>query len=109
MALNTVHFRSEVLQLNVAVNVSPNDIYHLAEQVTRSAGVRPQLYAVCGTEDFLYADNLRFKAHAAAIGLPLTYEEAPGDHEWGFWDRYIQRVLDWLPLRRNSALAPREV
>lgn len=76
----------------------PNDLYSLAEQVARSAGPKPALYACCGTEDFLYQDNLRFKAHAAAIGLPLTYEEAPGEHEWGFWDRYIQRVLEWLPL-----------
>jgi S-formylglutathione hydrolase FrmB len=88
---------------------SPNDIYHLAERAARSAGPRPQLYAVCGTEDFLYTDNLRFKAHAAAIGLPLTYEEAPGDHEWGFWDHYIQRVLDWLPLGRNPAPSSQEV
>jgi S-formylglutathione hydrolase FrmB len=88
---------------------SPNDIYHLAAKVARSSGPRPRLYAACGTEDFLYADNLRFKAHAAQIGLPLTYEEAPGEHEWGFWDRYIQRVLDWLPLQQDETLQPREV
>jgi S-formylglutathione hydrolase FrmB len=88
---------------------SPNDIYHLAEKVARSSGPRPGLYAACGTGDFLYQNNLRFKAHAAAIGLPLTYEEAPGEHEWGFWDRYIQRVLDWLPLRKDTSLQPQEV
>jgi putative tributyrin esterase len=81
---------------------SSNDLYHLAAKVARSGGPQPQLYAVCGTEDFLYQDNLRFKAHAAQIGLPLTYEEAPGEHEWGFWDRYIQRVLEWLPVQQQA-------
>jgi S-formylglutathione hydrolase FrmB len=88
---------------------SPNDIYHLAAKVARSRGPRPRLYAACGTEDFLYQDNLRFRAHAEQIGLPLTYEEAPGGHEWGLWDRYIQRVLAWLPLQQGEALQPREV
>ncbi len=77
---------------------SPNDIYGLAAKVARSSEPVPQLFAACGTEDFLYQDNLRFKAHAEQLGLPLTYEEGPGDHEWGLWDKYIQHVLAWLPL-----------
>jgi S-formylglutathione hydrolase FrmB len=88
---------------------SANDIYHLAAKVARSSGPRPKLFAACGTEDFLHRDNLRFKAHAEQIGLPLTYEEEPGDHEWGLWDRMIQRVLDWLPLQQDETLGPREV
>jgi S-formylglutathione hydrolase FrmB len=77
---------------------SANDIYHLASKVARQRMVQPALYACCGTQDFLLEDNRRFRAHAAQIGLPLTYEEGPGEHEWGFWDHYIQRVLAWLPL-----------
>ena len=77
---------------------SPNDTMHLAQQVARSAGPRPQLYQCCGTEDFLYDQNLRFRDQARALGLDLIYEEGPGEHEWGYWDRMIQRVLAWLPL-----------
>jgi putative tributyrin esterase len=75
---------------------SRHDVYELAEKVARGNGPKPRLYACCGAQDFLYADNLRFKAHAGAIGLPLTYEEGPGDHTWAFWDQYIQRVLAWM-------------
>ena len=77
---------------------SDNDVYALAARVARAKGPAPQLFQCCGTEDFLYADNLRFKAHAETLGLPLTYEEGPGEHEWGYWDTMIQRVLAWLPL-----------
>lgn len=77
---------------------SPNDIYTLATRTARLRTIPPRLFQCCGTEDFLYADNLRFKAHAAALGLPLTYEDGPGDHVWAYWDTMIQRVLAWLPL-----------
>jgi len=76
----------------------PNDTMALAAQVARSEGPKPRLYQCCGTEDFLYDQNLRFRDHALALGLDLTYEEGPGEHDWGYWDRMIQRVLAWLPL-----------
>ncbi|GJM80909.1 hypothetical protein HMSSN139_34050 [Paenibacillus sp. HMSSN-139] len=59
----------------------------------------PRLYQCCGTEDFLYEDNQTFREASARAGLPLTYEEGPGSHEWGFWDAKIQDVLKWLPLQ----------
>jgi S-formylglutathione hydrolase FrmB len=63
----------------------------------------PQLYQCCGTEDFLYEDNQTFRDACTRAGLPLTYEEGPGSHEWGYWDAKIQDVLKWLPLQSNKA------
>ncbi|NOV03555.1 alpha/beta hydrolase [Paenibacillus planticolens] len=77
---------------------SGNDLFYLAEQVAANKGVKPQLYQCCGTEDFLYEDNIRFRDYCRELGLDLTYEEEPGEHEWGYWDRKIQNVLNWLPL-----------
>ena len=37
-----------------------------------------------------------------ALGIDLTYEDYPGIHDWNFWDKYIQRVLDWMPLKNDS-------
>jgi S-formylglutathione hydrolase FrmB len=31
--------------------------------------------------------------------VDLTYEEGPGAHTWKFWDTYIEKVLNWLPLK----------
>jgi S-formylglutathione hydrolase FrmB len=81
---------------------SANDIYALATRAARLKMDLPRLFQCCGTEDFLYADNLRFKAHAEALGLPLTYEDGPGEHVWAFWDVMIQRVLAWLPLTQRG-------
>jgi putative tributyrin esterase len=76
---------------------SSADLFALAENVAGSDSI-PMLYHCCGTEDFLYDDNVRFREHCRKLGLPLTYEEEPGDHEWGYWDVKIKRVVDWLPL-----------
>lgn len=75
----------------------PHDLFHLAAQIQGNASAIPRLYQWCGTDDYLYADNLKFKTHAQALGLPLTYADGPGGHEWACWDRQIQGVLDWLP------------
>ncbi len=83
-----------------SVTGSGNDLFHLAKQVAKPGIEKPMLYQCCGTEDFLYADNLRFRDHALSLGLNLTWEEGPGTHEWGYWDKQIRRVLDWLPLRK---------
>lgn len=78
---------------------SVNDLFAQAERLMQSEQPRPNLYQWCGTEDFLYSDNVRFKDHAEKIGLPVTYEEGPGDHNWKNWDRCIERTLQWLTLR----------
>jgi len=64
--------------------------------------VKPRLYQCCGTEDFLYADNVRFRDVVRKLPLDLTYEEGPGEHAWAYWDKMIQNVLKWmLPNGKN--------
>ncbi len=78
---------------------SRHDLLYLAGEVAASEwGEKLALFQWCGTEDFLYPDNLLFRDHALALGLNLTYSEGPGGHTWDMWDAQIQRVLAWLPL-----------
>ncbi|MCM3748551.1 esterase family protein [Paenibacillus pasadenensis] len=80
-----------------------DDLFRLAKETARlPQQEQPQLFQCCGTEDFLYADNQSFRAHADGLGLRLHYEESPGTHEWGYWDAQIQRVLQWLPIRTSQ-------
>ncbi|CAI6079197.1 alpha/beta hydrolase [Cohnella sp. JJ-181] len=81
---------------------SDDDLLALAERAFSAGVTLPKLYQWCGTEDFLYADNIRFRDHVRSLGIDLDYEEGPGDHGWGYWDTYIQRVLAWLPLQGRA-------
>lgn len=76
---------------------SPNDLFSLTAQIVEQGRPRPSLYQWCGTEDFLYADNVRFREHTESLGVEVAYEEGPGGHEWSCWDAQIQRILAWLP------------
>ncbi len=81
---------------------SQHDLLHLLEQNVENQVDLPALYVTCGTEDFLYPDSLAFRDLAWQLGVDLTYHEEPGTHEWGYWDRNIQKVLEWLPLEGRS-------
>ncbi|MCM3699028.1 alpha/beta hydrolase family protein [Paenibacillus macerans] len=81
---------------------SENDLLALLEQTGKGGKPVPRLYQCCGTEDFLYTDNRTFNEACVRLEIPLTYEEGPGEHEWGYWDAKIQDVLKWLPLQAKT-------
>lgn len=75
-----------------------HDILTMLKKQVAAGVTLPRLYQCCGTEDFIYASNVKFRDAALALGVDLTYEEGPGVHNFDFWDPYIRRILDWLPL-----------
>lgn len=74
----------------------PSNLMRLAREVAAGPGPRPRLYQCCGTEDFLYHFNVKFRDGIKDLGYDHTYREQPGGHDWGLWDQDIQRVLEWL-------------
>ncbi len=74
---------------------SDENVIYLLKKLAES-DVKPRLYQACGTEDFLYGDNIRFKNIAENLNFDYKFEEAPGGHSWQFWDAYIQKALDFF-------------
>lgn len=72
-----------------------DDLFALAENTCQKQN-RPRLYMGIGTEDFLYEDNQRLKAHLEMLKYDFTYRESAGTHNWEFWDEYIRYVLKWM-------------
>lgn len=87
------------------VEKSINDLPWRLEQLLlqKPKAEMPKLFMCCGTEDFLYDMNVHFYQQFKDK-VDLTYWEEPGTHEWGFWDRNIQRILDWLPLTKKEGI-----
>lgn len=74
-----------------------NDYTALAEKLGDSEN-KPRVYLACGTEDGLIAPNRVFRDKLESLGFDVTWQEGPGGHDWTFWDEYILKAMDWLPL-----------
>jgi len=77
---------------------SDNDLFALAERLKASGRVLPKLYSACGTEDFTFEGNVKFKNHMLDLGYDFTWVQDPGSHTWDYWNDHIKMVCDWLPL-----------
>jgi putative tributyrin esterase len=78
------------------VKGSDNDLLYLATKLKQSKNPLPRIFIWCGTEDFLYDQNIAMKKHLEHLNFDLTYKESAGDHSWFYWDAQIQNVLHWL-------------
>ncbi|MFC4651991.1 alpha/beta hydrolase [Lactococcus nasutitermitis] len=74
---------------------SDNEILALAERKTEYC---PKLYAWCGKQDALFAGNEFAAAELKKLNYDLTYETSDGIHEWYYWTKKIEQVLEWLPI-----------
>jgi len=83
------------------VRESVNDLPYQMEKALKEKRDLPKLFVCCGTEDYLYPINKKFMDRFGEAAN-ITYFEEPGIHEWGFWDRNIQRVLNWLPIGKEE-------
>lgn len=77
---------------------SDKDPKALVRLLKKEGRAIPKMYMCCGTEDSLVGVNRKFRDYLLENGVDLTYEEGPGVHDWVFWDAYIKRILEWLPL-----------
>ena len=53
------------------------------------------LYVACGLQDGLLKASYAFLKRAESLHLPVTSYFEDGNHEWGFWDRNLQRFLEF--------------
>ena len=63
----------------------------------------PTVYMACGDSDSLLSVNQDMAGFLKTNGVEVTFEQGPGAHEWDFWDRYIKKAIDWLPLEQGTA------
>lgn len=75
----------------------------LAKRIKAQGKPLPALFADVGISDMFIAQNRRFRSDAAAMGVPLTYREHPGDHNWTYWRAHLPESLTWLGDRLGGA------
>ncbi len=56
---------------------------------------KPRIYSACGTEDFLYGSNVKFRGFMENSDFDYTYGEGPGIHNWVFWNEWVEKAIKW--------------
>jgi putative tributyrin esterase len=69
------------------------NIYAWADLAIQSS-LPPVISFDCGVDDELLTYNRELHRHLETIGLPHTYEETEGRHDWEFWDRRVPLALE---------------
>lgn len=100
-AKNEILSRSELISIFGDLDKligSDKDYKYLAKRLKSN---KPKIYIACGTEDHLLEYNRNFRDYLFDLNYDVTYAEGPGGHDWVFWDTYILKVLQWLPLDKK--------
>lgn len=69
----------------------------------------PRLLVSCGTEDELYPLSRQFLAASEQAGVPVTWHEEAGGHDWIFWNRQLSRFLSFALPGQAAQLAQSEL
>lgn len=75
---------------------SENDVYALAKKAILEGTLPNKIYLACGTEDSLLPCTRKMEELLVGAGVSHRYREAPGNHNWDFWDGEIERTLAYF-------------
>lgn len=73
------------------------DVADISEKLRRQFENAPKLYWIgIGSDDFLYDVNTEYRQLLDSLGIPYTYHESDGGHQWKNWRRYLTMFLPLL-------------
>ena len=88
--------------LEAAIQSDRNPVW-LTKQMAAKKIAFPEIFLACGEQDFLFEKNQKYADLLEELGVPHTYLTGTGSHEWDFWDAYLKKALEWLPLEGREA------
>ena len=73
------------------------DYVNLLERILQSERRNvPAIYLACGTDDFWYRASSDFSDYLKQRGVEHVFTETKADHEWNFWNAYIEKAIQWF-------------
>jgi S-formylglutathione hydrolase FrmB len=93
--------RREITHGDRDLTGTEEDVDYSVKRILKEKLPVPRIYHACGSEDFVVEGARKTRDFFMGIkGNPFeyTYEEAPGVHNWDFWDEHIQHFLKFTKL-----------
>ncbi len=78
------------------------DWFWLARRNIEEGRPLPRIFHCCGTEDHNWQHATEARDFFQSLeGNPYGYEWfiGPGQHDWLFWDTWIEKFINWLPIK----------
>lgn len=99
------HYEDNSLPVKVMFGDQPCwdhlDLYELAKRAN-CAQQKPLIYHWCGTSDFLYQDNLNFRAHMESLSFDYHFYDGEGDHMWKYWNEQVEKAMVFFNLTEKQ-------
>jgi putative tributyrin esterase len=83
---------TKLLEANSPLVYAPEMLPHLDP---------PVIYFDCGADDESAAENREFDAMLTKLGIPHTYHEFPGTHDWKYWRSHLPASLEAVTARMH--------
>jgi len=74
-------------------NIDWNPQEDVIELAKKNKTIKPQIYLACGTDDYLYNDNIKYQGILHDLGYNSIFEDWHGNHDWLFFDEALKRAL----------------
>ncbi len=89
------YYESTFGNLNELEN-SENNPEELIRRLKSENKSIPSIFIACGKEDFLIEPNRDFHKFLIDNNVDVYYEEDEGNHNWEFWNKYLEPSIQWL-------------
>lgn len=76
------------------VRGTDRDPVHLAQNCLRNQRC-PKLFLACGSEDFLYPNNLEYHRQLTKMDYTHNWWVKPGVHDFAFWNAAVTAAMEW--------------
>lgn len=89
----TEEFKQEIPFMLSAYDDPENTPFNPSALLDKKKDEDLRIYFCCGLQDGLLETNRLFLEKAEKLGVEVTCVFEDGEHEWGFWERHIQKFL----------------
>ncbi|MCI8638622.1 MAG: esterase family protein [Coprococcus sp.] len=79
---------------------SEGDVKMLVDRMTAAypKEMWPRFFSTTGKEDFMLTSSYEFANYMKSLGIDITFHAGDGGHDWGYWNTWIPKILDWFQL-----------
>ena len=95
-AVSTKEYQEAIFGEFKTLRESDKDPRWLIEELIKEDKEIPEIFITIGKQDFLLDVNKQLKEFSEDKNINFTYIEDEGQHDWDFWNKYLEKSIEWI-------------